>query len=216
MLLLRATIVAGLAVLLAACGSGEPTADINRIDQVGSSFGPEFKVTNVPSSGIDPKLLAPQKLPAGIAFTPPDCAEFAEGQLMPEGLKGNMAATFAEGEGNRFIAMAVETSEPVPSADPGENCKKVEFAGGQFRGLAETVDVPQIEGVTTRGTHRVLQTIVDRQPRTGELYNYVASFDDYLVIVTANPLVVPGKPVAPVNTQRARDLLTAAVAAVRG
>jgi hypothetical protein len=37
-----------------------------------------------------------------------------------------------------------------------------------------------------------------------------------VVIVTANPLVLPGKPVAPVNTQRARDLLTAAVAAVKG
>jgi len=36
------------------------------------------------------------------------------------------------------------------------------------------------------------------------------------VIVTANPLVLPDKPVAPVNTQRARDVLTAAVAAVRG
>jgi hypothetical protein len=29
-------------------------------------------------------------------------------------------------------------------------------------------------------------------------------------------LVLPGKPVDPVDTQRARDLLTAAVAAVKG
>jgi len=36
------------------------------------------------------------------------------------------------------------------------------------------------------------------------------------VIVSANPLVLPDKPVAPVNTQRAKDLLTAAVAAVKG
>jgi hypothetical protein len=36
------------------------------------------------------------------------------------------------------------------------------------------------------------------------------------VIVTANPMVLPGRPVAPVNTQRARDLFTAAVAAVKG
>ena len=66
------------------------------------------------------------------------------------------------------------------------------------------------------GTHRVLQTMVDGKPRTGELYNYIASFGTFLVIVTANPLVLPDKPVAPVNTQRARDLLTAAVAAVKG
>jgi hypothetical protein len=35
------------------------------------------------------------------------------------------------------------------------------------------------------------------------------------MIVTANPLVLPDKPVVPVNTQRARDLLVKAVAAVR-
>jgi hypothetical protein len=57
---------------------------------------------------------------------------------------------------------------------------------------------------------------VDGKPRAGELYNYVASFGTFLVIVTANPLVLPDTPVAPVNTQRARDLLTAAVAAVKG
>ena len=216
MLFLRAVTVAGSAALLAACGSAaEPVPDINRVDQVTSSFGPEFTVTNIPSSGIDPKLLASQQLPAGITFTPPDCAAFAEGQVLPEGLKGNMAATAAEGEGNRFITMAVETSEPLPVPDPGDDCKKVEFAGAQFRGLVEVVEVPQIDGVVTRGTHRVLQTVVDQRPRTGELFNYTASFGKYTVIVTANPLVLPDKPVAPVNTQRARDLLTAAVAAVR-
>ena len=36
------------------------------------------------------------------------------------------------------------------------------------------------------------------------------------VIVTANPLVVPGKPLAPVNTQRATELLVAGVNAIRG
>ena len=66
------------------------------------------------------------------------------------------------------------------------------------------------------GTHRVLQTVVNGKLRTGEVYNYIASFGTFLVIVTANPLVLPDKPVAPVDTQRARDLLTAAVAAVKG
>jgi hypothetical protein len=58
--------------------------------------------------------------------------------------------------------------------------------------------------------------MIDGKPATGELYNYVASFSTFMVIVTANPLVEPNKPVAPVNTQRARDLLSAAVVAVRG
>jgi hypothetical protein len=216
MLLLRGFAVTACVVLLSACGSADPPADIARIDQVKSSFGPEFQVRSVAPTGIDPRMLAPQKLPAGITFTPPDCQKFAEGQTLPEGLKGNMAATTAEGLGNRFIALAVETSSPVPVADPGENCKKIEFSGGQVRGTVEVVEVPQIDGATTRGTHRVIQAGVGNRQRTGELYNYVASFGDSMVIVTANPLVVPGKPVAQVDTKRARDLLTAAVAAVRG
>ena len=62
----------------------------------------------------------------------------------------------------------------------------------------------------------MLQTTVDGKTRTGEIYNYVARFGSLLVIVTANPLVVPDKPVAPVDTKRAGDLLSAAVAAVEG
>ena len=96
------------------------------------------------------------------------------------------------------------------------NCQKVGFAGVAVRGLVEVVESPQIDGARTLGTRRVLQTMVDGKPRTGELYNYVASFGNFLVIVTANPLVLPDKPVAPVDTQRARDLLTAAVSAVKG
>ncbi len=57
---------------------------------------------------------------------------------------------------------------------------------------------------------------VDGKTRTGELYNYVARFGSLLVIVTANPLVVPDKPVVPVDTKRAGDLLTAGVSAVEG
>jgi hypothetical protein len=61
-----------------------------------------------------------------------------------------------------------------------------------------------------------VRTTVDGNTRTGELYNYVARFGPLLVIVTANPLVVPDKPVVPVDTKRAGDLLTAGVAAVKG
>jgi hypothetical protein len=61
----------------------------------------------------------------------------------------------------------------------------------------------------------VLQATINNQQRTGETYNYSAHFGVYQVIVAANPLVDPGKPVAPVNTQRARDLLVAGVNAIR-
>ena len=205
--------------MIAACATGqsaETKADIANVASVKSTFGPQYQVTNIAPTGIDPRLLAPQALPPGMKFEPADCAKFAAGQTVPPGLQGNMAATSAEGEGNRFIAIAVETSEPVPFNDPGQACGKVGFAGAGVRGLVEVVESPQLDGVRTLGTHRVLQTVADGKPRTGELYNYVAGFGDYLVIVTANPLVLPGQPVAPVNTQRARDLLAATVAAVKG
>lgn len=206
--------------VLTACATGTSgddlaTADIARVKDVRASFGPGFKVTDVGPTGIDPRLLARQQLPQGMKFEPPDCASFADQQMLPEGAKGNMAATTAEGEGNRFITIAVETSDAASVNAPAENCRKVGFAGGAMRGLVEVVEAPQIDGAQTLGTHRVVQTTADGKPRTGELYNYLASFGPFLVIVTANPLVLPDKPVAKVDTQRARNLLVEAVNAVR-
>ena len=214
--------VVACAGVLTACATGQSAdqdfsqADISHIANVKSSFGSDFKVTSVGPTGIDPRLLGPQTLPQGMTFDPADCAKAASQQVVPAGVKGNMAATTAEGDGNRFIAIAVETSEAVHRDDPAQNCQKVGFTGPGVRGLVEVTDAPHIDGVHTMATHRVLQATADSKPRTGELYNYVASFGNFIVIVTANPLVVPAKPVAPVNTQRARDLLTAAVAAVKG
>src|SRR6478752_10504899 len=218
----RAIVVVVCAGVLTACATGQSAeqdfshADIARVVNVKSSFGPEFKVNSVGPTGIDPRLLGPQALPQGMTFDPADCGKAASQQVVPAGVKGNMAATTAEGDGNRFIAIALETSEAVPRSDPAQNCQKVAFTGPGVRGLVEVVEAPQIDGVHTLGIHRVLQTTADGTPRTGEIYNYVASFGSFLVIVTANPLVLPDKPVAPVDTQRARDLLTAAVAAVKG
>ena len=111
--------------------------------------------------------------------------------------------------------MAVQTNEPVPFNEPGRNCKKVAFQGGRVRGLIEVVEAPQIDGTRTLGVHRVLQTVVQGRPRSGELYNYSAHFGDYQVIVTANPVLLPDQPATPVDTDRARDLLVKSVAAVR-
>ena len=207
--------------MLAACSShgssdNAPSADITKISQVKSDFGPEFKVKDVPKTGIDPKVLATHRLPPGLKFDPPDCSSFVVGQDMPPGLQGNMAAVSAEGDGNRFIAMAVQTSAPVPFEDPSRNCRKVAFEGGRMRGLIEAVDAPQIDGARTQGVHRVLQTVVQGKPRSGELYNYSAHFGDYQVIITANPMLQPGKPAAAIDTNKARDLLVKSVAAIRG
>jgi Domain of unknown function (DUF5642) len=217
---MRIAVAIGSACLLAACsshGSSQtaPTADITKISQVKSDFGPEFKVKDVPKTAIDPKVLSTHKLPPGLKFDPPDCSSFVVGEDMPPGLQGNMAAVAAEGDGNRFIAMAVQTSEAVPFNDPGRNCQKVGFEGGRVRGLIEVVEAPKIQGTRTLGVHRVLQTTVNGKPRSGELYNYTAHFGDYQVIITANPVLQPGQSAAPIDTTRARDLLVKSVAAIR-
>jgi len=217
---MRIAVAIGSACLVAACsshGSSEtaPSADITKISQVKSDFGPEFKVKDVPKTAIDPKVLSTHKLPPGLKFDPPDCSSFVVGEDMPPGLQGNMAAVAAEGDGNRFIAMAVQTSEAVPFNDPGRNCQKVGFEGGRVRGLIEVVEAPKIQGTRTLGVHRVLQTTVNGKPRSGELYNYTAHFGDYQVIITANPVLQPGQSAAPIDTTRARDLLVKSVAAIR-
>jgi hypothetical protein len=223
---LKALLVVVSACWLSACAAGQSgdsapktlqPADLAKVFSVKSTFGPQFRVVTAGPTGIDPKLLAPQKLPQGVVFEPADCAKYAAGETLPPGLKGNMAAVSAEGEGNRFIAMAIETSDTVPFDSAGAaNCKHFTFAGQDIRGVVDVVDSPQIDEAQTLGTHRQLQTTVGGAARTGELYNYVAYLGDYLVIVTANPLVLPDKPVAPVNTEQARGLLAASVNAIRG
>src|SRR6201999_3536791 len=108
------------------------------------------------------------------------------------------------------------TSKELPFNDPGPDCKKVAFAGTGVRGGIEAIDAPHIEGTRTQAVHRVLQAVLAGSARTGELYDYSAQFGVYQVIVIANPLVVPGQPVAKVDTQRARDLLVKGVSAGRG
>ena len=215
-MLTRTVLVVVCSVLVGGCAGGQaPTADLAKISDLKSSFGPQFKVTEVAPIGIDPKLLAGQPLPDGLRFQPESCAKFAAGQLVPAGAEGNMSAISAEGEGNRFVVIAVETNETVPVVEPGSDCQKVSFAGGTVRGTVEAVEVPKIDGAKTIGVHRVLQTSVDGKARTGEVFNYSAHFGHYQVIVAANSLVLPDKPMTPVNTQRARDLLIAGVNAIR-
>lgn len=203
--------------ILAGCSSATHPAkvDINKVVGLKSSFGPEYKVSDINERGIDPKLLAGRKLPDGLTFDPAHCAKVAAGPDMPADLQGNMAAVTAEGRGNRFVVIALETSKALPFNDPGKGCNKVTFTGARMRGGVQVVDAPQIESTRTLGVHRVLQALAPGGPRTGELYDYSAQFGDYQVIVIANPLVVPNQPVAPVDTQRARDLLVKAVGAVR-
>ncbi len=217
MLTLRAVLAIGCVCLLAACNSSpaEVSADIGKVVDLKSSFGPEFEAKAIPRTGIDPKLLAGTALPPGLTFDPADSSKFAISQQLPQGVQGNMAAVAAEGQGNRFITIALETSEPVSVSEPGRTCRRIGFSGGAMRGLIETVEAPHIDGVKTLGVHRVIEAVAAGKSRIGELYNYSAYFGPYQVLVTANPLVQPGKPIAPVDTARARELLVAAVDAIR-
>ncbi|OBK28016.1 hypothetical protein A5659_06795 [Mycobacterium sp. 1165196.3] len=203
--------------VLAGCSSPTHPAkvDINKVVDVKSSFGADYQVSDISERGIDPKLLAGRKLPDGLTFDPANCAKVAAGPDMPADLQGNMSAVTAEGRGNRFVVIALETSKALPLNDPGKDCAKVTFAGPQLRGGVQVVEAPQIASTRTLGVHRVMQALTPGGPRTGELYDYSAAFGDYQVIVIANPLVIPDQPVAPVDTQRARDLLVKAVSAVR-
>jgi hypothetical protein len=110
--------------------------------------------------------------------------------------------------------IAVETNEPVPVTEPGPDCQKVAFSGGAVRGLVEVIDAPPIDGAKTLGVHRCCRPSSTAR-RSGEVYNYSAHFGPYQVIVTANPLVLPDKPVQKVDTERARTLLAAGVRAIR-
>lgn len=217
--MLKVALAVASVCVLAGCSSDPgPTAtraDIAKVTGVKSSFGPEFKVNDISERAIDPALLSTRKLPEGLTFDPANCAKTAAGPDMPPDLKGNMAAVSAEGNGNRYVVIAVETSQEVPLNDPGKDCAKVAFSGPQLRGGIEVIDAPHIDGAHTQAIHRVLQALVGPTARTGELYDYTAQFGDYQVIVIANPLVIPDRPVAKVDTQRARDLLVKAVAAVR-
>jgi hypothetical protein len=188
----------------------KPSVDIDKVLSVKLKLPPSYVVHTIGKTAIDPKLLAPIQFQQDLVWDPADCAKYA--WTLPAGLKGNIATVTAEGEGNRFIAMAVETSEPV-RLDPEvvEKCKHVTFSGKDMRGVVDVVDAPHIDGVQTLGKHRELHTAT----ASGELYTYVAYLGDYLVVVTANPLPVPNQPVPPVNIQRAQQLLTDAVAAVR-
>ena len=191
--------------------------DISKIFSVKSTFRPDFKVVTTGPTGIDPRLLAPQKLPPGITLDPPDCARYATAQVLRPGLKGNMASVAAQGENNRFTAVAVETAQPVAYEAVSDHCKHITFTGRSLKGEIDAIDAPHIDGAKTLGTHHVLDTTVADRTRSSESYNYTAYLgNNHLVLVAANPVLVPNQSPASVNVERARRLLTDSVAAVRG
>ncbi|GAC1397094.1 MAG: DUF5642 family protein [Mycobacterium sp.] len=185
--------------------------DIRRIFSVKATFGPDYKVVTSGPTGIDPRLLAPPTLSPGMTFDPADCSKYALGQTLPSGLTGRMATVSAEGDNNRFVAVAVQTSQRVPYQPISDNCKHIAFTGRSVNGVIDLIDAPHIAAAQTLATHRVLKATLGGQDRSGELYNFTAYLGNSLVLVAANPLV----PVNAVDVEKARRLLTDSVAAVR-
>ena len=191
--------------------------DISRILSVKSTFSPDFKVVTTGPTGIDPRLLAPPKLPPDITLDPPDCAKYALSQPLRPGLKGNMASLAAQSENNRLLAVAVETAQPVAYEAVSDHCKHITFTGRSLKGEIYAIDAPHIDGAKTLGTYSVLEATVADRTRSTESYNYTAYLGDHhLVLVAANPVLVPNHSPPPVNADRARRLLTDSVAGVRG
>ena len=67
--MMRIAVAIGSVCLLAACSHGPseapPSADITKIAQVKSDFGPGYKVKETAKTGIDPKVLVDAQAAAG-------------------------------------------------------------------------------------------------------------------------------------------------------
>jgi Domain of unknown function (DUF5642) len=202
----------------AACSNGSMLnrhIDIDKIFSVRSTFGPQYRVATSGPTGIDPRLLEPPKLTPDLTFDPADCSKYASGQTLPQGLRGRMAALSAEGDNNHFMTIAVQTSQRVPYQAISDNCKHMAFTGRTVKGVIDVIDAPHINGAKVLATRRVLEATVGGPNRAGELYNYTAYLGNCLVLVVANSLVAPNQPPAPVDVNKARQLLIDSVSAVR-
>lgn len=215
-----------LAVLCGATLAGSPACsdtlvrnrniDISKIISVKSTFGPDYKVVTSGPTGIDPRLLSRPALSPDMTIDPAECSKYATGQMLPSGLTGSMATVSAEGDNNRFLAVAVQTSQQVPYEPISDRCKHIEFSGRSVKGSIDVIDAPHIAAAQTLAIHRVLEAKLGGQDRSGELYNFTAYLGNGVVLVAASPLAMPnGSPVA-VDVVKARQLLSDSVAAVRG
>jgi hypothetical protein len=202
---------------LAACSHEHKPVDTAKVFEVKSTFGDDFRVNTKGPKDIDPKMLGPQKLPPGVTFDPADCADYVASGRLPKGIRGKMSVLAADGDGNRFISMAVQADKDVPfDAETAKKCQHVTFEAGKITGLVDEVDAPHIDGAETVGTRREITATVGENQQSREVYNFTAYLGDWLVLVTANPLPVKGQPPTPVDADRARQLLVDSVSAVRG
>lgn len=202
---------------LAACGGDrhEPV-DTSKIFKVKSTFGEGFKTVTKGPADINPKMLGPEKFSPGVKFDPEDCRDQVDTGRLPKGTRGRMSVLAADGEGNRFTVIAVQANEKVPyDAEAAKKCGHVTFQAGKITGYVDEVDAPQINGAETTGSHRQIEATVGDKQASTEAYTFAAYLGDLVVFVTAGAKQPKGQPPAPIDTDRARQLLTDSVAALR-
>lgn len=190
--------------------------DTSKLFTVQKTFGSGYKTKTKGPKDIDPKMLGPEKLPPGVSFDPEDCRDYVTSGRLPTGTRGRMSLLAADGEGNRFTTIAVQAEKDVPfDAESAQKCEHVTFEAGKLTGYVDEVDAPQIDGATTVGSHRQIEIALPDGQRSTEVYSFTAYLGDWMVFVTAAPLTEKGQAPPPVDTDRARQLLTDSVAALR-
>lgn len=203
---------------LTGCGGGHKPIDTTKLFNVESTFGSEYKTQTQGPKEIDPKILGPQKMPPGVTFEPADCADYAASSgRPPKGIQGKMSMVSISGNGNQFVAIAMQADSDLPyDAAAAENCKHVAFQAGRLTGYLDAVDAPEIDRAETTGSHSEIEvTGKEGQTQSRESYTFTAYLGDTLVQVTASPMAVRGQPPGMVDADRARQLLVDAVSAVR-
>ena len=203
---------------LTGCGGGHKPFDTTKLFNVESTFGSDFKTQHQGPKDIDPKILGPQKMPPGVTFDPSDCADFAANTgRPPKGIRGKMSMLSVNGNGNQYVAIAMQADSDIPfDAATADKCKHVSFQAGKLTGYLDEVDAPQIDHATTVGSHSEIEVTGDQgQQSSRESYTFSAYLGDAMVQVTASPVAMRGQPVPMVDADRARQLLTDAVAALR-
>lgn len=203
---------------LTGCGGSQKPFDTTKLFNVESSFGSDFKTQHQGPKDIDPKILGPQKMPPGVTFDPADCADYAASSgRPPKGIRGKMSMLSVVGNGNQYVAIAMQADSDIPyDAAAAENCKHVSFQAGKLTGYLDEVDAPQIDRAQTSGSHSEIEiTGKDGQQQSRESYTFTAYLGGAMVQVTANPTPVRGQPPAMVDADRARQMLSDAVSALR-
>ena len=193
------------------------TADITKVSEVKSSFGPEFKVPDIPKRAIDPKLLSARKLARRADLRPRRTArKFAAGPGHATGLAGQHGRGVRRGQRQPVRRHRGGDLQGAAGQRPGKDCRRWRSRAASCAAASRS-SMRRTSTVTrTLGVHRVLQTVVDGQAahrRALRLLRSVRRLSGDRHRQSACGARPAGRAV---DTQRARDLLVKAVAAVRG